>query len=229
MRIRNRRISIAYKAVIVLTGIYGLLLVFGVFDGRLNLSMLRFFTVLSNLLCVVYFLADIIYVIRNNKAAAPVWFPALKGIETMAITVTLLVAHFVLGMRFTMAGSLSITLIITHYAVPILTIADWLLFDPKGLLTFRSPLSWAIGPLLYVVYAMIGARIGDGIGYGGSRYPYPFMDVDRLGWGTVLLTVLGLTAFFMALGYIWVLIDKGLAKAASRQIKPGEHEPSRLS
>lgn len=64
---------------------------------------------------------------------------------------------------------------------------------------------------------MIAARTGDGIGYGGSRYPYPFMDVDKLGWGTVLLTVLVLTVFFIALGYIWVLIDKGLAKAAYRK------------
>jgi hypothetical protein len=221
MRIRNTGISVAYKALIVLTGIYGLLLVFGVFERRLDLSLLRFFTVLSNLLCVVYFAVDIAYIINNKGAESPVWLPALKGITTMAITVTLLVAHFVLGMRFTMANSLSMTLIIMHYAVPILTIADWLLFDPKGLMTFRSPLLWAIGPLCYFAYAMIAARIGNGIGDGSSRYPYPFMDVDQLGWGTVLLAVLAMTAFFIGLGYIWVLIDKGLAKAASRKTKAG--------
>ena len=218
MRIRITAVSVVYKALIVLTGIYGLLLVFGIFDGRFSLSSLRFFTVLSNLLCVVYFAADIVYII-THKETLPVWFPALKGIATMAITVTLLVAHFILGMCFTMADSLSLTLVVMHYAVPILTIADWLLFDPKGLMTFRSPLYWAIGPLLYFVYAMIAARIGGGIGYGGSRYPYPFMDVDQLGWGTVLLTILYLTAFFLALGYVWVSIDKGLAKVARRGTK----------
>ncbi len=222
MRIRNIGISVAYKALIVVMGIYGLLLVFGAFDTRFELSALRYFTVLSNLLCVVYFTADIIYITKHKKAADLVWFPALKGIATMAITVTQLVAHFILGMRFTMGDSLSMTLVIMHYAVPILTIADWLLFDTKGLMTFRAPLLWAVGPLLYFVFAMIGARIGNGIGYGGSRYPYPFMDVDQLGWGCVLLTVLALTAFFIALSYVWVLIDKGLAKATSRNNKVGK-------
>ena len=218
MCVKNIRMSIVYKIFIVMAGLFGLLLVFGVFDGRFSISMLRFFTVLSNLLCVVYFTADIVYIVKyKEEGTPPVWFPALKGITTMAITVTLLVAHYILGMRFTMADSRGLTLLITHYVVPILTIADWLLFDPKGLMTFRSPLLWAIGPLVYFAYAMIAARTGDGIGYGGSRYPYPFMDVDKLGWGTVLLTVLVLTVFFIALGYIWVLIDKGLAKAAYRK------------
>jgi hypothetical protein len=218
LRVRNTGVSAAYKALIAVTGLYGLLLVFGIFDGRCDVSMLRFFTVLSNLLCVLYFTADIIFIIRTrNTDVPPVWFPALKGITTMAITVTLLVAHFVLGMRFTMAGSLSMTLVITHYVVPLLTIADWLLFDPKGLMTFRAPLLWAVGPIAYFVYAMIAARIGGGIGYGGSRYPYPFMDADKIGWWNVLLTVLVLTAFFIALGYVWVLVDKALAKAAARK------------
>jgi hypothetical protein len=209
--------SVTYKLLTVLAGVFGLLLVFGVFEGRFHLSVLSYFTVLSNILCVFYFAADIIYLVRNSPAGKLcVWCPALKGITMMAITVTLLVAHFILGTRFTMDGSLSLTLIFTHYVVPLMTIADWLLFDPKGLLSWKSPLLWTIGPLVYFVYAMIAARIGNGIGYGGSRYPYPFMDVDVLGWGTVLLWLAGLVAFFVALGYLWVLADKGLAKIGTK-------------
>jgi hypothetical protein len=220
LHIKNKIASVAYKLLIVLAGLYGLLLVTGAFDGRFNLSILSYFTVLSNLLCVVYFAADIIYILTNKENRKPyVWKPALKGITTMAITVTLLVAHFILGMRFTMADSMGMTLFVMHYAVPLITIADWLLFDPKGLMTFCSPLLWAIGPMVYFAFAMIAARIGDGIGYGGSRYPYPFLDVDKLGWGSVLLTVLALAAFFIALGYVWVLIDKSLAKMTARRKK----------
>lgn len=217
MPVKYNAASVAYKLLTVLAGIFGLLQVFGVFEGRIQLSVLSYFTVLSNILCVVYFAADIIYILKNRGTEKPpIWRPALKGITMMAITVTLLVAHFILGTRFTMGGALSLTLIFTHYVVPLMTIADWLLFDPKGLLTWKSPLVWTIGPLVYFVYAMIAARIGDGIGYGGSRYPYPFLDVDAQGWGTVLLWVLGLVVFFVALGYLWVLADKGLGKIAAR-------------
>lgn len=220
MYIKNTTISVSYKVLLVFAGIAGLLLVFGVFDGRFHLSPLRYFTVLSNLLGVVYFIGDIVYMLKNKVAGKPfVWCPALKGSMTMALTVTLLVAHFILGMRFTMADSTGITLFIMHYAVPVLTIFDWLLFEPKGLMTFRSPLLWTIGPLAYFSYAMIAARIGDGIGYGGSRYPYPFLDVDKLGWGTVLLTVLAMVAFFVALGYVWILLDKGLARISNHKLK----------
>ncbi len=217
MRIISKTLSVTFKLLLVLVGIYGLLIGFGVFEGRFNLSRLHYFTVLSNLLCVAYFTADIAYILKNGEDA--VWFPALKGIATMAITVTLLVAHFVLGMRFTMAGSASPTLIIMHYAVPLMTIADWLLFDVKGQIKLSSPLVWTIGPLIYFAYAMIAARIGDGIGYGGSRYPYPFLDVDTLGWGRVLLTVLALVAFFVALGYAYYGVDYGLFKLGKRREK----------
>lgn len=214
---KHNGISVAFKLLIVFSGVLGLLMIFGVFEGRFTLTPLRFFTVLSNLLCVVYFTGDVLYILKNSKSGkTPVWKPALKGVTTMAITVTLLVAHFILGTRFTMADTHGVTLFIMHYLVPLLTIADWLLFDPKGLMTWSSPLLWTVGPLGYFFFAMIAARIGNGIGYGGSRYPYPFMDVDKLGLNTVLLNVLGLVAFFVALGYLWVLADKSLAKIGAR-------------
>ena len=209
MYIKSKAASITYKLLLLLVGIFGLLLVFGVFSGRFNLTMLNYFTVLSNLLCVVYFTADLVYILKGGDGTG--WFPALKGIATMAITVTMLVAHFILGMRFTMGDSLGLTLLITHYVVPLMTIADWLLFDAKGNMKPYSPLVWIVGPLIYFAYAMIAARMGDGIGY-NSRYPYPFLNVDAVGWGSVLLTVLALGAFFIALGYIYYGLDCGLKR-----------------
>ena len=218
MHIESKTASIVYKLLLVAIGIYGLLLIFGVTEGRLNLSMLHYFTVLSNLLCVLYFIVDIIYIVRGGEDC--VWFPALKGSAMMAITVTLLVAHFILGMRFTMADSSGVSLLIVHYVVPIMTILDWLLFDPKSYIKKISPLIWTIGPLLYFVYAMIAARIGDGIGY-NSRYPYPFLDVDALGWGRVILTVIALVVFFIALGYAYYGVDRLLSKFGEKR-KPLE-------
>ncbi len=215
MRLKNIGVSIVFKLLLVLAGTYGLLLVFGVFDGQFNMSLLNYFTILSNILCVVYFTADIVYILKNRwDGVKTVWCPALKGIAMMAVTVTLLVAHFILGMRFTMNNSSGISLLLVHYVVPIMTIGDWLFFDLKGLIKAYSPLLWALGPLVYFVYAMIAARIGDGIGY-QSRYPYPFIDVDKLGWGTVLLTVLAMAVAFTALGYIYFGIDWGLSKIAA--------------
>lgn len=63
---------------------------------------------------------------------------------------------------------------------------------------------------------MIASRIGSGIGY-ESRYPYPFMDVDKLGWGKVLLTAVILLAFFILLGYIFYGVDSLLSRLEKKK------------
>ncbi len=48
--------------------------------------------------------------------------------------------------------------------------------------------------------------------YDGNHYPYFFIDSDVLGWGTVMLSVLGLVAAFLAIGYIVFVVDKLLCR-----------------
>jgi hypothetical protein len=133
----------------------------------------------------------------------------------MSITVTLLVAHFILGTRFDMGSRSGIMLLIVHYVIPIMTISDWLLFDKKGYITKLSPLIWTILPLAYFVYAVIAAQFGDGIGY-NSRYPYPFMDADLLGWGRVIITTVILVAFFVVLGYLSFALERLILKLVKK-------------
>ena len=60
------------------------------------------------------------------------------------------------------------------------------------------------------------ARVSSFRFYNGSPYPYPFMDVDALGWGKVLLIFLAMAAAFLALGYVLVWIDHLLARRQKR-------------
>ncbi len=105
------------------------------------------FTTLSNLLCVMYFILDIIYLMHNyNKKTLVEWFPLLKGITTMAITLTLIVAHFVLKMSFSFVSFTNMSFLGLHYIVPIMTILDWILFDKKGFIKVYSPIVWTAVP-----------------------------------------------------------------------------------
>ena len=45
-----------------------------------------------------------------------------------------------------------------------------------------------------------------------TRWPYGFMDFDTLGVPTVLLTIGILIIVFVALGYLYVFIDKKLSE-----------------
>lgn len=202
-----------WKIIIVILELIGLQLALRLFTDNVNWSMLNYFTNLSNIAVLIYFAVSVIALLKNKEKVTV--YPAVKGAVTMSITVTMLVAYFLLG-GFNMGGSSSLTLILLHDVCPLMVLLDWILFDEKGLLTGKFPLQGVAAPLLYFVYAMIAANIGDGIGHGSSRYPYPFIDVDVLGLPKVLLIVIGLVAFFLALGFGFYRLDRFLHRREKR-------------
>ena len=107
-------------------------------------------------------------------------------------------------------------LILLHRVVPCMTILDWLLFDEKGWMTKLSPLFGVVAPLVYFAYAVVAAQMGNVV-QDGSRYPYPFIDVDKLGVFTVAKTVAVLLAGFIVLGYVFYAIDYALARFSKNQ------------
>ncbi|MEN6419125.1 MAG: Pr6Pr family membrane protein, partial [Clostridiaceae bacterium] len=145
----------------------------------------------------------------------------LKGVAMMGITVTWLVAHFMLG-SFTMGPSLRVSIRLVHYVVPILTILDWLLFDKKGQIKLTAPLLWTVFPLGYFAAIMGLAFFGKGVPF----YPYPFMNVEKQGLTRVLITVAVMLAFFIALGYLFILVDRLLEKAEGKLLKKSPALPA---
>jgi hypothetical protein len=160
-------------------------------------AMLRYFTVIANLLVAIQF---------SGLALGGTWAarPSRIGGTTIAI---LLVGgvHFLLlrGLVELSAGALLADLI-THRIVPILVGVYWLLLSPKGGLARRDPLYWAALPLGYFAYALARGSF-EGI------YAYPFLNVARIGWGTVLLNAVVIAAVFVAAGYGMLALDRRLA------------------
>jgi hypothetical protein len=77
----------------------------------------------------------------------------------------------------------------------------WLLFAPRARLTWSAPWWWAVYPLAYFVYAL--AR-----GMNGDKYPYPFMDVGKLGWAQTALNGAGIAMTFLVAGFALVWLDR---------------------
>ena len=206
MQVQNRYISILYKCGAFAAGLTGILLQCGVGTGRLDLSVLNYFTLMSNVLCAVYFLLSAIWLLIRKRSI----FPAMKGALLLCISVTGLVYHFMLAGRFEMQGTLFWSNTLLHYIVPLLTVLDWLLFDEKGRYTKRDPLKWTLFPAAYFLYVNIRVKMGGILGPYGNRYPYFFMDPDLLGWGPVLLIAFGMGLAFLALGYFILWMDNRL-------------------
>ena len=185
----------------------------GFFGGRLNLAALQYFTLMSNILCAAYFAGAAVRTLRRGDT----WLPVCKGALVMAMAITGITFHlFLAAGDFNMGPTQLITNHLLHTAAPLLTVLDWLLFDEKGHYRRFEPFLWGIFPAAYFVYTMIRARVSSFRFYNGSPYPYPFMDVDALGWGKVLLIFLAMAAAFLALGYVLVWIDHLLARRQKR-------------
>lgn len=214
MRIRSKFLSVLWKLGIAGCAFTGIALQIGLFRGGFQSSSFRYFTNLSNLLCLFYFLLDAVWLLAHRaRDGSKSWLPPLKGAVMMGVTVTCIVAYTILG-SFAMGATMRIAVLLVHLVVPVMTVLDWLLFDEKGAFTWRSPLGWTIFPLLYFGLVLLLAEVLPGVPF----YPYPFMNVAARGLVPVLVTVALLTAFFVALGYLFVLIDHLLAKAGKKRL-----------
>lgn len=233
MYIKNRQISLVYKLVAILICIAGQLLSSNILNGEIKFGQLMYYTNQSNILCLIYFICAAVFVFKqiktSGKTGAATFHPRLKGAVVMAITVTFLIYWLLLNNSgFTMGDSTAvverdmigtITNHLVHTIVPLMTIFDWVLFDPKGSFKKVDPLLWVAIPLVYYGFALIVAQTGYTFRDGSSRYPYFFLDSDLIGWGSVLMYVVGLVVAFIILGYIVLGIDRLLAKKSKTKIQ----------
>ncbi|MCK9253355.1 MAG: Pr6Pr family membrane protein [Clostridiales bacterium] len=204
--------SVAIKLGIALAALAGILIQAGAFSGRWRWSVFNYFTLVSNVLCVVYYGIAVSCATRGRAS----WQPVLKGALVMGMTVTGLVYHVMLSGSFTMQGTMAVSDALLHTVVPLLTVLDWLIFEQKGRTTWKYPFAWVILPDAYFVTSVVRVALGASLGYGGNRYPYPFLNADALGWGRVWLNVAVMHVFFILLGYLFVAIDKLMAQRAAQ-------------
>ncbi len=220
--IENRYVSLAFKLILVAICAVGLYMNVILPEGVQISILLSYFTIQSNIFCLVYFAVAAAYCvmdIRNDgKIGTTTPFPRIKGAVVLAITITFLVYTFILNPGFSMTGEAAdlIPNLIVHLIVPVMAIMDWILFDRKGNYQKYDPVYWLSIPLLYMVYIMIRAQIG-GPFPNDSQYPYPFMDVDILGVGGTILSFVLLAAFFALLGYVFYFIDRKMKEIENKK------------
>lgn len=213
MFIRNYYLSVGYKILFLILCSWGLFLNFGLAHGEMRWYVLNYYTLLSNLLCLIFFIFLLIVNVRRDKVKHAVRLIASRGegAVVFCITVTMLIYNFVLApIQFSMGNGdkvYSISNLLVHYIVPTLVILDWLLFDAKGVFKKYDPFLWIIIPYLYFIYIVIRAQFAGVIPGTSSSYPYRFINADLLGWDRVFVNVGVLTLIFLAIGYLFYFID----------------------
>jgi hypothetical protein len=164
-------------------------------------SLLRYFTITSNLLVLTVFIC---IGLSGSLAGVGKWM----GATVLSIVLVGVVYAVLLSGQRALSGGSLIADVLLHRVTPVLVPMFWLLFMPKGHLTRRDPYLWALYPLCYFAYAMIRGAL-DG------RYAYPFINAARLGWSHVILTAALIALGFFAVGEAFVFLDRRAGRRAS--------------
>ena len=67
---------------------------------------------------------------------------------------------------------------------------------------------WLLVPTAYLTYVLLRARTGSPIGHTRLLYPYPFMDLQKLGTKKFWRNIAGLILFFFSLGSLMLGVGK---------------------
>ena len=93
-----------------------------------------------------------------------------------------------------------------HSITPAIFILYWITLVDKRGLNWKNIFSWMIYPIAYLVYTLLRGEFT-------GRYPYPFVDVVKLGYPVALTNCLFMSLAFLAISVLFIAIGKALAKA----------------
>ena len=162
--------------------------------------LVRYFTILTNIVVAM----TMTWVAIGRKVS-----PELLGGVTLAILSIGVIYWFLLHGLHPLRGAGLLADVLLHYASPLLMTLWWLFFAPRAKLRWNAPVLWAIYPIAYFIYVL-------GRGHMDGRYPYPFIDVARLGWLQTALNAGGIALGFILAGYLLVWIDSWRPLGSSR-------------
>lgn len=138
------------------------------------INFLSFFTIESNIFGAIVFAVAGWSAYQNRTIAH---LAAIRGASTLYMAITGIVYSLLLAGADVQTPIPWINAVL-HYIFPVLIVADWIIDSPKKTITFKKALVWLTFPIAYAIYSLVrGASV--------HWYPYPFLNVDTLGYGQV--------------------------------------------
>lgn len=209
---RSRTTQLIVQSAYVVLGVVAVLGSTGLFRAEPNPSFYTKFTNISNYLCLAVMAAELVQTVRRKDDGPVTFSPLWKFMGVLSILLTFFVFNIMLLPARTLAENLDVTSILCHQVLPVLYVADWLVFYRRGDLKASDPLRAAIIPLAYVAFIFCRAAA---LGFtGDDLYPYFFLNLDKLGLYGVAAWVAVLTAAFLVVGFLLYGYDRAAAQCA---------------
>ncbi|WP_421791932.1 Pr6Pr family membrane protein [Hyphobacterium sp.] len=158
-----------------------------------------FFTIWTNLLVAMGLGANAFF--PNTAMGKFFGQDHIRTAVTAFIVVVGIVYHLLLAADHDPVGISAVLNHFLHTIVPAIVFLEWLFNSGTRDTRFVQVISWQVYPVLYTIYTLIkGAVTGF--------YPYPFLDVNTLGYLGVAQELVGQVIGFVVMGLILVAIGR---------------------
>lgn len=194
-----------YAGVFALIGWFALIgQYFAAHSGSLvgTIDYFSYFTILSNILVATTLTSAALA--PQSALGKTLLRPPVATATAVYISVTGLTYFLILSSLYDLKGWVLFFDHLLHYVMPPAYVVLWLVFVPKGRLRLTTA-AWAlIAPLIYAAYTFVH---GPWTGF----YPYPFVDLPKIGLWNTVRNVLEFVVFFYVMGVAYVAIDRLIA------------------
>lgn len=168
------------------------------------INIISYFTILSNSLIAI----SVSFSTFFPKTKLGVFFSQLSAKTAVAlyIFIVFVVYNTVLRGIWKPTGWQLFLDNMLHVAIPILYILYWLFFVKKAKLNWKNGLYWLLFPFAYLIYSLIRGAFFN-------WYPYPFLNVAKLGYNQVIVNIIIMLFVFLISGSVLIAINnKSLKK-----------------
>lgn len=163
----------------------------------IHVRFFSYFTIQINILVYFTFIASAVFLALGQQKR----LDKLRGAATTYIVVV------GLGFAALLSHLSNVTFaavpwdnIVLHYIMPMAVLVDYLLDPPTRGLGWPTALTWLTYPLLYIGITLLRGLLTD-------WYPYPFLNVQSKGLGSVLVVVVGLFVATVAVEFLVISLS----------------------
>lgn len=173
------------------------------------LRFFAFFTIDTNIIVALCFT----FIFLGNKYRLGLFFSKASTVTAITVYITIvgIVYNVILRSTWDPQGMQKTVDELLHTVIPALFIVFWLIFVPIEQLKWKTAFPWLIYPILYMTYAIIHGAIT-------KFYPYPFVDVNDLGYTKALLNAGGILLVIFLLSLALIATGKLMKKFDKKEI-----------
>ena len=176
------------------------------------LRFFAFFTIDTNIIVALCFT----FIFLGDKYRLGRFFSKTSTVTAITVYITIvgIVYNIILRGIWDPQGMQRLVDELLHSVIPALFIIYWFIFVPIEQLKWKHAFPWLIYPLLYMTYALIHGAIT-------KFYPYPFVDVNKLGYGKALANAGGVLLIIFLLSIALIGTGKVRKKLDDEKLSQG--------